>query len=347
MRVKDKYNFKIEGYSRLVVIEKKGNRITEIYDLGENAIQFRAKYILSRLLGGGLKDGSGNDLYTFGNPAENLRISAIALGNGGHLIYNSSNNENSPSEFKTNASTLFSTGLILDKFNIIHDTTRPAMPHISGNDFGYMNVKDNIFPGATYEPVVNGNVPWDGVIDASDFDNGLNHMSGSSFIDVEAGITLFSETIRIPLDPINLSSSNSGIVFSNKYEVTFKATLPSTSLNYADPWGYANIGANLITEAGLIQGWTPTYNASGEIINLPYSDDGKEPSAINSVKNPYSKIQGLYNNQDTMPLTNFVPDSFGASNSDNNTWNLFSRKTFGAIAKRPGFSLIFIWTIGF
>ena len=342
------------GQLKVHFIDRNGKKIDEI-DMGKNAISYRAKSIMSRILAAGLTpnddpttEGVESKVAEWGSSGTSpLRVTGIALGNGGHLIYNTAAGgggeviDGTDLLLKDAADT---NGLILDGDNIASDPGKVAMPKISSGIWGYAAQPDRGIPGTTYEKVENGNVPWDGTLNINDNAPGLT----------QPNTTLYSETFRIPLD--DGAASADGYSFPTATEVQFKATLPASFLNYEQSWGFAAQPANWISEAGLIVGYRPDFATlpSGQV----YSEDGDEPGIGNGFTfggEPQSnfgtsggtfasKEAGLTGNNDTSPqvVVNGL-DTFPA----NNTWNMLARKPFRVITKSEEFSLVFVWTIGF
>ena len=84
----------MHGRLKIQKINTNGTLVEEI-DLGKNAITWRAKSIMSRIIGGGLTGAFdwGDDTDGAGGAANTLAVTGIALGNGGHLIYNQTSGE--------------------------------------------------------------------------------------------------------------------------------------------------------------------------------------------------------------------------------------------------------------
>lgn len=338
-------------YGRLRIFAKYNNGKDELLFEDNNAITYRAKAVMSRLLAGGLNPNTSAN-YTWGNPANPLRVTGIALGNGGHLIYNNATSV-------TDVLPKITSTIVVDPNLTAYDSTKPAMPLITASPqtWGYDGIQDNPIPGSTYEKVENGNIPYDG---STIQDNAIG-------VD-EPNTTLYSETFRIPLD-VDITAGQDGYYFPTHTEVTFKATLPQAYLNNTILWGFASQPANLISEAGLVCGYSPTLATlnSGQI----YSLDGQEPwggvgaggydfgagetnwgpggaavpweakdQTIATSTNP----NGLDKNQSKPPTVVNGVDTFG---TNDNTWNIIARKTFPAIPKSSNFSLVFVWSIGF
>lgn len=308
---------------------------------GKNSISYRAKSIMTRLLGGGLNPNTA-PLYEWGSSSNPLRITGMAFGNGGHLLYDSATPSNVliPKE----------AGIIVDSTNTTAVTSQIGLPYIGvGPTFGYAAQVDRVIPGTTYEEVENGNIPWDGTININD--NGVGVL--------EPNTTLYSETFRVPLD------STDGVSYPTNTEVQFKATLPAALLNYTGQWGFSGQAANLVSELALISGEVPTTTTQ------IYSSDGLQPS--NSGGYTYTTGAGNASNwgpggagnywaskdgnADTTvgPLTSIrykktrpstVTNGVDTFSTDYNTWNMVARKVIPAIPKTSSFSLVFVWTIG-
>ena len=304
----------------------------------KNAITFRAKALMSRIIGAGLSGASnpvsGSD-YDWGSDNHGLRVTGIALGNGGHLIYdNSSKDTGKVSSLSKHGSS----PIVLDTTAIGFDLARPAMPLISAgsNTWGYDGIVDQFDPGPTYERVENGNIPWDGTINIRDNNVGVD----------EPHSTLYSETFRIPLD------ASEGIRFPSRSEVQFKATLPQTLLNNSSTWGFAQMAANIVSEAGLIVGYCPTEANLVANTGQLYSSNGEAPSAANFTIADWNspakkdKAPAAYSPQwGTKPPNTLLPDAWSAATD--NTWNMLARKTFPALTKTGSFSFIFLWSLSF
>jgi hypothetical protein len=339
---------KVTGmYGKIEIYRKyKGSgRMEKVYE-GQNAISYRAKTVMSRILAGGLLPnntdtnaaGQARD-YLHGSTGDQLRVSGIALGNGGHLIY----------ETSSDLTTVLpkASGIVVDPALVTADTTRPAMPRIAAGQWGYASSDGNVVPGTSYEPVENGNIPWDGTTNITD--NGIGVL--------EPNTTLYSECIRIPLDDVSIATD--GYSFPTNTEVQFKATLDDAFLNYTGDWGFAQQAANGISEAGLICGYRPdeTDILTGQV----YSEDGNEPGAgaiyngtnfqnwdtkdgnAAETKTSSGAGMGLDTNGSTPSTVVNGVDTYTSTN----TWNMLSRKTFPVVPKSSEFALVFVWTIGF
>ncbi len=315
----------MSGKIKIQKVDSNGILLEEI-DLGKNAITFRAKTMMSRLLGGGMNaDGA----FDFGTTLQTLQVTGMALGNGGHLIFDSSIGV-------TSSLVTLGGGTVLNVANIDQDLSRPAMPLISLPDtYGYQAIQDQQISGPTYEQVANGNIPFDGSVV---LDNSIGVTT--------PGTTLFSETFRLPLD------TTDGITFPTETEVQFKATLPQDRLNNVAPiWGFAQQQSNVISEAGLITGFTP--NAADILANTNqlYSDDGGEPTPtgpnFNTTWTQKDNDDGTFslNPHGTLKPDDIPSHLWDAGNF--NTWNMLARKTFPGIAKSAEFSLVFIWILSF
>jgi hypothetical protein len=322
-------------YGRLEVWKKyPDGRMEKFFD-EKNAITYRAKAIMSRILAGGLTPNAGAG-YQWGTSGQDLRVSGIALGNGGHLLYKDDGTGETTNLNKTGVIVNAGTGAGF----VTNDNTLPALPNIGSLDWGYASQPSRTVPGTSYEPVENGNVPWDGTPNITDNNVGVQ----------EPGTTLYSETLRIPLDDVYVS--NDGYSFPTKTEVTFKATLDQSLLNATDAWGFAQQPANWISEAGLIVGYRP--DEADILTGQVYSNDGSEPSAGNfptwSTKDGVGETNDPSGNASGLDVNKTQPSTVTAGVdtwSEANTWNLLSRKTFNAVPKSTEFSLVFAWTIGF
>jgi hypothetical protein len=366
----------MHGHLRIEKRDAITNELIEVHDCGRNAITYRAKGIMSRLLGAGLSGALnpsvgtdfdwGDNGASPNSPVGNLRITGMAVGNGGHLIYSSGTGD---------PEVLPKTGLVVTSGSVASHIDLPAMPLRptppdplgSKTNYGYDDTAGQSVPGAAYEKVENGNVPWDGTVTIDD--NGI----GVS----EPNTTLYSETFRFPLDIFG--PDNDGIRFISRTEVQFKATLPGSFLNSTGLFGFAQQPANYVSEAGLIVGYCPGTGVveSGKVslINDPdnsgakdlddgqlYSDDGNEPNqaapASNNDNFDITGWQGVSALKDTTvsggttaftwgtkPPTSVSPDQW--SGGDLNNWNMLARKNFSALVKTNAFSLVFIWVISF
>jgi len=334
-------------YGKFEVYRKyKGSgRMEKVYE-GKNAISYRAKTVMARILAGGINPntfntnatGEGKDVV-WGSNSNQLRIAGIALGNGGHLIYNNSDESTAVLD-KSSAN-------VVNPATTTAVTTLPALPNIGASSWGYASTDSRTIPGTNYEPVENGNIPWDGTVNITD--NGIGV--------AEPNTTLYSETFRIPLDDIAISAD--GYSFPTATEVQFKATLDDSFLNNNVNWGFASQPANWISEAGLITGYRPDDGAAltGQI----YSDDGDEPTAVdfNGLGTTWDTKDGTGETQtgssgNTLAIHGSVPptvtngvDTWGGGAGDRNTWNMLARKTFPVVTKSSEFGLVFVWTIGF
>lgn len=306
---------------------------------GSNAISYRAKSIMSRLLGGGLNPNTLPE-YKWGSGLNPLRVTGMAFGNGGHLMY----------DLLSPTSTVIpkAAGPVVDDVSTTEDPTRIGLPYAgAGPTFGYASQTDRVIPGTTYQKVENGNIPWDGTSNISDNAIGV----------LEPNTTLYSETFRVPLD------SSDGVSYPTNTEVQFKATLPAAYLNYSGKWGFSAQPANLISELALISGETPSL--TGQI----YSSDGLQPNSsggydfigpVTSNWGPGGASNYWFSkdgNADvggpatgigfkkTRPST--VTNGVDTFSANYNTWNMVARKVVPAIAKSASFSLVFVWTIGF
>jgi len=335
-------------HGELKVYKKYDNGNEELIFVDKNAITYRAKAVMSRLLAGGLNPNT-SPAYQWGTGNNPLRVEGIALGNGGHLIYSATGTKNADMIYQSG------TAIVLDNLQISSDTIRPAMPFIGTGTFGYAGQPDRIIPGTSYEEVANGNVPWDGTANITDNSVGV----------LEPGSTLYSETFRIPLDD---DVSADGYQYATKSEVVFKATLDQAYLNNTVPWGFSGQAANIISEAGLIVGYVPLranlntgqiYSVDGDepktdTTGWTYADGtqtnwGKGVNAAWTTKDgasidTSSNASGLDKNGTVPPTVSTGADSWP---SYTNTWNMIARKTFPGIVKTNAFSLVFVWTIGF
>lgn len=339
MEFKDNAN---SMYGRLEVWKKYPDGTMEKMFDEKNAITYRAKSIMSRILAGGLLP-NGAFGYQWGTSGEDLRVSGIALGNGGHLLYKDDGTGDTTNLNKAS-------GLIVNAGAgagfVAANNSLPALPNIGASDWGYASQPNRTVPGTSYEEVENGNIPWDGTPNITDNNLGVQ----------EAGTTLYSETLRVPLDDVYVS--NDGYSFPTKTEVTFKATLDQSLLNYTSAWGFSQQPANWISEAGLIVGYRPTE--ANLLTGQVYSDDGSEPGAgtaynttnfvnwttkdgAGEATTPATNLSGLDVNKTQPSTVTAGVDTW----SEANTWNLMSRKTFAAVPKSSEFSLVFAWTIGF
>lgn len=250
-----------------------------------NTITFRGKSIMAALLAG----------------QSNLSVTGIALGNGGHALH-----WTAPSLVNADPD---------DEL-----TTQSATPHLGGGIFGYDSTTGQTVPGATYEAVENGNIPWDGTGAITDNRTGVT----------DPNTTLFSETGRIAID------GSGGISYPSATSVQFKATLPQNKLNDTNLWGYANRPANWISEAGLVVGDLLSATGDGQ----RYSTDGNFPSAAN--------FEALTNKDDDHDSPNVDITAMNAGlNAADTSWYLLARNTFPVITKTSEFSLVFFWTISF
>lgn len=344
---------------RLEIYKKYEDGSMEKVFEGPNAITYRGKIIMARLLAGGLLPNSTSTYaggvaraYNFGSSSsDQMRVTGMAFGNGGHLLYDTT----------TNATNVLpkSVGLVVDHAgNVSSNIVLSAMPYIGGGSWGYAAQPNRAIPGTTYEKVENGNIPWDGTINITDNALGVS----------EANTTLYSETFRVPLD--DTAASVDGYSFPTNTEVQFKATLPQIYLNYTGRWGFSSQSANLVSEAGLIVGYRPDVAAlnTGQV----YSHDGAQPgsgSGYNfgigqtnwgSTTAPYywnskdGSIATAFTGTSTTSLNAYksLPstvsagvDTWGAGTD--NRWNIIARKNFPAITKGATFALVFVWTIGF
>jgi hypothetical protein len=316
-----------KAWGRLEVHRLYENGRMEPVIAGKNAITYRAKTLMSRIIGGG---ASGT--FDFGTSADTLAVTGMAFGNGGHLIYNASTSDTGQTGNLPKAA---GTGLLLNTGSIAANTSLPAMPYISGTDWGYDGVPNQQESGASYERVENGNIPWDGTVNIRDNNIGVT----------QPHTTLYSETYRLPLD------SGDGIQFISETEVQFKVTLPQAYLNDTSTWGFAQQQANWVSEAGLIAGDIPGGAGSSPATQL-YSTNGEEPASGNFADGLVAKdttVGATGNTPATtwgsLPPDSFIPDAWDGSNT--NTWNMVARKTFPVVVKSSAFSLVFVWTVGF
>lgn len=332
---------------RVEIFKKyKDGSMEPLYE-GSNAISYRAKSIMSRLLGGGLNPNTA-PLYQWGSGSNPLRVTGMAFGNGGHLLKGVAGVTNTLPKV---------VGPVVDHTTLSGvDTSRIGLPFIGAGTYGYASQVDRVIPGTTYQKVENGNIPWDGTANISDNDVGV----------LEANTTLYSETFRVPLD------SSDGVSYPTNTEVQFKATLPAALLNYANRWGFSAQPANLVSELGLISGYSPTAaNITGNVGQI-YSHDGGQPatgtgftfaggdpqSNWGSTTAPYywdskdgsgaTVFGGIstssLNVNKTRPST--VANGVDTFAANYNTWNMVARKVIPAIPKTSSFSLVFVWTIG-
>lgn len=311
-----------------------------------NAITYRGKTIMARILAGGSfippnstpLDADGKTRhYQYGSSANQMRVTGMAFGNGGHLIHNVDKTTVSLGKDTNNVTV---PNLVVNNAATTANTAKPAMPFISGSDWGYDATADRTIPGTTYEPVENGNIPWDGT--ANIYDNNLGV--------TQPNTTLYSETFRIPMDAAD------GYSFPTSTEVQYKATLGQTFLNYSSRWGFSSQPANIVSEAGLIVGYRP--DTANLLTGQVYSNNGSEPGAgtgfdFGSGQTNFgsaataalgSKESGLFGANDTVPIP--VVNGVDVA-SVVNTWNLISRKTFPGIPKSSAFALLFVYTVGF
>lgn len=299
-------------------------------------------------------DNTKYPFYTDAGAVYSLGISGMAFGNGGHAI-----------NFSTiTADTNDSSGFVIDPTSItIEDYSKPAQPY-SGGNFGYTwpgggvlaNYPNLHQPDSfVYEAVMNGVVPYGYA--------GLNNITdntysfGTTQCVYEGNTTLYSETMRLPLD-------KDGLFFRDGYSCSFKVTVPADNeLNQTRAFSYLRRARNVITEAGLI---------TGENI-LVQSPDYRTPTALDvtagGISNKYgAMLVSTYTGVDASNVYNayyeslpkdyftrlrnprvlpswFMDSDFLNIDSQNNTWNLVARKIFGAITKTNDVSLVFIWTI--
>ena len=317
--------------NRVRILSFSTARETEVLFEGSNTLTYRAKYIFSRLVAQGLSGA-----YDWGNPAHALRVNAIAIGNGGHLIYRTA--DGITGDTTTNDVLPKLAGTIqLDPAGVTHDTDRVGMPYIGGTDWGYAGTPDRFVPGPSYEPVENGNVPWDGVTGII-MDNAIG-------VD-EPNTTLYSEIVRVRLDGWPSSVYGNGIKFLSPNAVVFRATLPQVENNDPTPWGYANFNANVLSEIGLVSGLDDfnAYSHAGKTVldtdgdTVPdvvyiYGKPGVDPYTYEPEKDLYSKAPTVSGGTDTW--------------SGANEWNILARFVFPGIVKGANFSLAFEWVVEF
>ena len=330
-------------HGRLEIWKVYENGKTEKVFSNPNAITYRGKLIMSRILAGGLSPNSTPTYaagltrdYRYGsNNSDQLRVTGMAFGNGGHLIYDS---------VSSVTDVLPKTGMQLNAGSIASNPAKPAMPKIGVSSWGYASQVDRDIPGVTYQKVENGNIPWDGTANIDDNDVGV----------LQPNTTLYSETFRIPLDDA-ISVSLDGYAAPSQNEVQFKATIPQSRLNYTGSWGFSTQQANYVSEAGLIVGYRPDLSAINANTGQIYSSDGGEPSGANDeAANWDSKDgSGTYVSANATGLDKYrsLPPTIvngvdtWATTADNR-WNTIARKNFPAIPKSSAFGILFIWTIG-
>ena len=238
--------------------------------------------------------------------AYSLNISGMAFGNGGHLIGGPASAFVAPSG-PADADSIYdgkagpclgvnSNRPSLNKYVMLKPTyyalypaaapqtvAKPAMPFIAAGQFGYSGIVDNPTPDpGFYEQTHNGNVP--------ESRNGFALADNDQGTD-ESNTTLFSETLRLPLDRTD------GVQWVDYKTVRFKCTIPADcELNQTRLYGYMRTHRNYITEAGLVTGDNmmvqspdPRCNGNGDlIVNHDWADTdvgtGFTPAGISNLQ---------------------------------------------------------------
>ena len=282
-----------------------------------------------------------------------LGITGMSFGNMGHLV--------DPSDVTANAND--SNGLVATDYNpaASHDIpTLPAEPYDAttpgyswpggGTVARYPNLhQPNAF---SYEPVLNGVVPWGYSGLATVTDNRFTVQGGNPAM-YEGNSALFSETGRYPLD------RDDGVSFPDGSSVQFKCTVPADSeINQERNYGYGQRPRNWITEAGLITGENIIVQSPDDRAGVTVDPTSTGVSNINGAQltsagtfaaGAYRALPKDYFSRLRDPLNAiWFLDSDGQLNSShNNTWNLVARKVFGVITKTQAVAYSFLWTISF
>lgn len=295
-----------------------------------------------------------------------LGITGMTFGNGGHLF-----NDDEVADPTVGPNPADTKGYIMNNYNsaISTDVSHlPAEPFDplgaahgyawpgGGNKATYPNLhQPNTF---SYEPVFNGVVPWGYAGLAGITDNEVSGPGNTRCV-YEGNSTLFSETMRLPLD-------KDGIEYIGT-AVRFKVTVPADSeLNQIRNFGYARRPRNWMTEAGLITGENiliqspdpittttdPTPTGVSNLRGAQLVEDGFVLGGAGLNAGFYSSCRALpkdYFSRFRNPETGeYFVDSYGQINSDhNNVWNITARKVFGLITKSPDLSYSFLWTVHF
>jgi len=343
-------------------------------------------------IGGGF-DGSGaTDWTADGDVLYDLNITGMAFGNGGHLMFANGGTQGGgsppvsaqyPSSTPTRdgetdegyfpRDTTDNSKIVCENNDTFDVYGKPAQPGPTSENITIGNVGYNLvytddpnIPGTVYEQVENGIVPPSAAA------------TGDNWVGVQdPNTTLYSETVRYPLDPVD------GISYPDYKSVKFKCTVPADSeANQQREFGYSRRPRNIITEAGLITGENilvqspdPRCKADG----AAWADSTSVPdttaiglSNINGgqlgyILNPGTVSGGWWSgaNYNSLPKDYFTrvrdinqinqymfnpvsnPTEYSRLYEGNNTWNLFARRVFGALTKTPEFEFIFVWTITF
>jgi len=326
--------------------------------------------------GGALGVGNGFSAPPSNPPMlYNLNVTGMCFGNGGHLMH-SNYSPSSPATLKTYLNGYFPSynsghvsnpdpytdlnSICASSYDANDVFGKPAQP-----PSGYTSTTDPNYPGTIYEPVENGIVPPSA---AALGDNWVGQEDYNS--------TLYSETMRIPLDPID------GLSYPDYKSVQFKVTVPAdTELNQTRDFGFARRARNYITEAGLVCGENvlvqspdPRVNNTGTAFATVGATPDTTPSGLSNVngaqlsypdtgttitsgwwngdfyglpKDYFTRVRDIDDVNDYLenPITN--PTEYSRLLDGNNTWNLFSRRVFGLLTKSASFEFVFVWVLSF
>jgi len=293
-----------------------------------------------------------------------LGITGMAFGNGGHLLCSDAGTDPTvaPNPVDTKGYIMAEyvsagPGASLDVPDL------PAEPYdLVAGQHGYSwpggGVKatyPNLHQPSTfsYESTINGVVPW-GYAGLAGIDDNMNATPGGVRCAFEGNSTLFSETMRLPLD-------KDGIEYLGT-SIRFKVTIPSDSeLNQLRNFGYARRPRNWITEAGLITGenllvqspeprtatispiplGTSNYFGAALVESGTPNGTGFWTTCVALPKDYYTRFRN--------PLTGeYFVDSYGQLDANhNNVFNLITRKVFGIVTKSQDLSYSFLWVVSF
>lgn len=287
-----------------------------------------------------------------------LGITGMAFGNGGHLMCDSDATDPTvapnPVDTKSYILSNYVAGASLDVPDLPAEPWNPPTHGYTWPGGGLTVTYPNLHQPNTfsYQPVFNGVVPWGYAGLAGVNDNQNSGPSGIRCV-YEGNTTLFSETIRLPLD-------KDGIEYTGT-AVRFKVTIPADSeLNQLRNFGYGRRPRNWITEAGLITGENllvqspeprtaaidPTPAGVSNYFGATLVENGV---AGGGFWTSCAALPKDYFTRFRNPQTGeYFVDSYGQLDANhNNCWNLVARKVFGLITKSPDLSYAFLWTCHF